>query len=541
MPKDIRIFDTTLRDGEQSPGASLNAEQKMTIAHQLAALNVDVIEAGFPHSSPEDLESVSRIAREVKGPIIAGLARTMEPDIESCWQAVQHAEKPRIHTFIGTSNIHIEKKLRKTKPEVLAMAVHAVKFARERCADVEFSAEDALRTDRDYLAEIVAATIEAGATTINIPDTVGYTLPWEMADTIEYLLENTPGFREVWISVHCHNDLGLAVANSLAAVRAGATQVECTLNGLGERAGNASLEEVVMALRTRPGQFRSVTTNVATEQLTATSRLVSFLTGIAVQPNKSVVGANAFAHESGIHQDGFLKNPLTYEIMTPESVGLSGSTLTLGKLSGRAGFDERLRRLGIHVEPEALDALYAEAISLADRKKQVTDADLLALAELHADPVPQLIEIEHWATASRQGESSSGNVSLFYEGRTFRAFAGGNGPVDALLTAVDNALEQIIDGRPQLVDYGVRSIGSGEDAQGEATVKIAAPASEGDVPQIFTGHGLSTNVVESSLRAYLAAVNKLIAEHPLAADAMAAARERQAPKVEPLAPAGSVT
>ncbi len=344
--------------------------------------------------------------------------------------------------------------------------------------------------------------------------------------------------RRAIVSTHCHNDLGVATANTLAGIQAGAKQVEVTVNGLGERAGNASIEEVVMALRTRPGQFRNATTRVATEQLTATSRLVSFLTGIPVQPNKSIVGANAFAHESGIHQDGFLKNPLTYEIMTPESVGLSGSTLTLGKLSGRAGFDERLRVLGIQVEPEALDTLYGEAISLADQKKQVTDADLLALAELHADPVPQLVQLEHWAAASRQGESSSGNVSLFYEGKTFRAFAGGNGPVDALLSAVDNALEQIISGRPQLIDYQLRSIGSGEDAQGEATVKIAAPPTDGDVPEVFTGHGLSTNVVEASLRAYLAAVNKLIAEHPVAAEAVAAARQQRAAGRRPT-PAGS--
>ena len=380
-----------------------------------------------------------------------------------------------------------------------------------------------------FLLEAFTAAVEAGASVINVPDTVGYTEPKEYAAVIKQVVRLVG--RRAIVSTHCHNDLGLATANTLAAVQAGARQVEVTVNGLGERAGNASLEEVVMALRTRPGRFEDLTTNVATEQLTATSRLVSYLTGIAVQPNKSIVGANAFAHESGIHQDGFLKNPLTYEIMTPESVGLSGSTLTLGKLSGRAGFDERLRRLGIHVEPDALDTLYAEAIGLADQKKQVTDADLLALAEQHVDPVPQLIELEHWATASRQGESSSGNVSLFYDGRTFRAFAGGNGPVDALLKAVDNALEQIIGGRPQLVDYALRSIGGGEDAQGEATVKIAAPASDGDVPEIFTGHGLSTNVVEASLRAYLAAVNKLIAVHPVAAEALAAARARQAAMV----------
>ncbi|MEO6294930.1 MAG: 2-isopropylmalate synthase [Candidatus Limnocylindria bacterium] len=546
MPPRIRVFDTTLRDGEQTPGAALTVDEKVTVAKQLARLRVDIIEAGFPAASPGEAEAVRRISAEVgaadDAPAIAALARCVPADVTVAAAALDPARKKQLHVFIATSDIHITHKLRTTREDVLERIRTCVAQARRMVGpdhDVEFSAEDASRSELPFLLEAYEAAVTAGASVINVPDTVGYTEPKEYAAVVKQVVRLVG--RRAIVSTHCHNDLGLATANTLAAIQAGARQVEVTVNGLGERAGNASLEEVVMALRTRPGQFGNVTTNVATEQLTATSRLVSFLTGIAVQPNKSVVGANAFAHESGIHQDGFLKNPLTYEIMTPESVGLSGSTLTLGKLSGRAGFDERLRRLGIHVEPEALDALYAEAISLADRKKQVTDADLLALAELHADPVPQLIEIEHWATASRQGESSSGNVSLFYEGRTFRAFAGGNGPVDALLTAVDNALEQIIGGRPQLVDYGVRSIGSGEDAQGEATVKIAAPASEDDVPQIFTGHGLSTNVVESSLRAYLAAVNKLIAEHPLAADAMAAARERQAPKVEPLAPAGRVT
>jgi len=323
--------------------------------------------------------------------------------------------------------------------------------------------------------------------------------------------------RRALVSVHCHNDLGLATANTLAAIQAGARQVEVTVNGLGERAGNASLEEVVMTLRTRPTRFRGAWTGVATEQITPASRIVSYLTGIVVQPNKSVVGANAFAHESGIHQDGFLKNPLTYEILTPQSVGLAGSMITLGKLSGRRGLNERLRRLGIELEPAALDALYAEAIALADRKKQVTDADLIALAEHRTDAVPALVRLEHWAAASRQGESSSGNVSLFYEGRTYRAFAGGNGPIDALLKAVDNALLQIIGGRPVLVDYQLRSVGSGEDAQGEAMVKIELPP-DGEldgaaVPRTWTGHGLSTNVIEASLRAYLAAVNKLLAEH----------------------------
>ena len=529
----VRVFDTTLRDGEQTPGAALTVDEKVTVARQLARLRVDVIEAGFPAASPGEAEAVRRIATEVGGaddaPAIAALARCVPADVTVAAAALAPARRRQLHVFIATSDIHITHKLRSTRTEVLERIRSCVAQARELVGpgqEIEFSAEDASRSELPFLMEAFAAAVEAGASVINVPDTVGYTEPKEYAAVIKQVVKLVG--RRAIVSTHCHNDLGLATANTLAAVQAGARQVEVTVNGLGERAGNASLEEVVMALRTRPGRFDELTTSVATEQLTATSRLVSYLTGIAVQPNKSVVGANAFAHESGIHQDGFLKNPLTYEIMTPESVGLSGSTLTLGKLSGRAGFDERLRRLGIQVEPDALDTLYAEAIGLADQKKQVTDADLLALAELHVDPVPQLIELEHWATASRQGESSSGNVSIFYDGRTFRAFAGGNGPVDALLKAVDNALEQIIGGRPQLVDYALRSIGGGEDAQGEATVKIAAPAGAGDVPEIFTGHGLSTNVVEASLRAYLAAVNKLIAAHPVAAEALAAARARQA-------------
>jgi 2-isopropylmalate synthase len=544
MPPRIRVFDTTLRDGEQTPGAALTVDEKVTVARQLARLRVDVIEAGFPAASPGEAEAVRRISAEVgaadDAPAIAALARCVPADVTVAAAALEPARRRQLHVFIATSDIHITHKLRTARADVLERVRSCVAQARRMVGpghDVEFSAEDATRSEHDFLLTAYEAAVQAGASVINVPDTVGYTEPKEYAALVRQVVK-VVGRRAI-VSTHCHNDLGLATANTLAAIQAGARQVEVTVNGLGERAGNASLEEVVMALRTRPAQFRSATTSVATEQLTATSRLVSYLTGIVVQPNKSVVGANAFAHESGIHQDGFLKNALTYEIMTPESVGLSGSTLTLGKLSGRAGFDERLRRLGIHVEPETLDTLYGEAISLADRKKQVTDADLLALAEMHADPVPQLVGIEHWAAASRQGESSSGNVSLFYEGKTFRAFAGGNGPVDALLSAVDNALEQIIGGRPLLIDYQLRSIGSGEDAQGEATVKISAPAGDGDVPQIFTGHGLSTNVVEASLRAYLAAVNKLIAEHPVAADAVAAARQRRSTGNAAPTPAGS--
>ncbi len=527
-PRQIRVFDTTLRDGEQTPGASLTVDEKVQVARQLARLNVDVIEAGFPAASPGEMEAVRRIATEVGGakgaPAIAALARCVPADVTAAAAALEGARRSQLHVFIATSDIHLQHKLRATREEVLERITACVSQARRMVGpkqEIEFSAEDASRSDPEFMFEAFARALDAGATVINVPATVGYAEPDDYAALIKRVVRLV-GRRGI-VSTHCHNDLGLATANTLAAIRAGARQVEVTVNGLGERAGNASLEEVVMTLRTRPTRFKGAFTNVASEQLTAASRLVSYLTGIAVQPNKSIVGANAFAHESGIHQDGYLKNALTYEIMTPESVGLSGSTLTLGKLSGRRGFDERLRRLGIELEPDALEALYADAIALADNKKQVTDADLLALAEQRADPVPQLVKLEHWAAASRQGESSSGNVSVFFDGRTYRAFAGGNGPVDALLSAVDNALEQIIAGRPSLVDYQLRSVGSGEDAQGEAMVKIAEPggAQDGELPRTYTGHGLSTNVVEASLRAYLAAVNKLIAEHPVAADVIA--------------------
>jgi 2-isopropylmalate synthase len=535
MARRIRVFDTTLRDGEQTPGAALTVEEKVQIARQLARLRVDIIEAGFPAASPGEAQAVRRIAAEVGSvdgaPAIAALARCVPADVTAAAVALEPARRQQLHVFIATSDIHLTHKLRATRAEVLDRIAECVAQARRLVGpghEVEFSAEDASRTELPFLLEAYEAALAAGASVINVPDTVGYAEPNEFGAVVRQVVKAV-GRRGI-VSVHCHNDLGLATANTLAAVRAGARQVEVTVNGLGERAGNASLEEVVMTLRTRPTRFRGATTGIAAEQMTAASRLVSYLTGISVQPNKSVVGANAFAHESGIHQDGFLKNALTYEIMTPESVGLTGSTLTLGKLSGRRGFNERLRRLGVELEPAALDALYAEAIALADHKKQVTDADLLALAEQRADPVPQLVRLEHWAAASRQGESSSGNISLFFDGRTYRAFAGGNGPVDALFKAVDNALEQIIAARPTLTDYQLRSVGSGEDAQGEAMLKIAEPradVTEGSPPRTYTGHGLSTNVVEASLRAYLAAINKLIAEHPAAAVAREAAETRQ--------------
>jgi 2-isopropylmalate synthase len=542
MPR-IQVFDTTLRDGEQAPGASLTGDEKLQVARQLARLGVDVIEAGFPAASDGEAAAVRRIAEEVggapDGPAIAALARCVPNDVTVAAAALAPARKRHLHVFIATSDIHLKHKLRATREEVLERITQCVGQARRLVgpdATVEFSAEDATRTEHEYLLAAYDAAIAAGATVVNVPDTVGYTEPDEFGALVRLVVKAVK--RRAIVSVHCHNDLGLATANTLAAIRAGARQVEVTANGIGERAGNAAVEEVVMALRTRPTRFKNLSTNVVTEQLIATSRMVSYLTGFSVQPNKAIVGANAFAHESGIHQDGVLKNALTYEIMTPESVGLTSSTLTLGKLSGRRGFDDRLRRLGVELEPADLEKVYSEAMELADNKKQVTDADLLALADQHVDPVPQLVRLEHWAAASRQGESSSGNVSVFFAGNTYRAFAGGNGPVDAVLSAVDNALEKIIGARPLLLDYQLRSVGAGEDAQGDATIKLGLPDEEQVPPPTYTGHGLSTNVIEASLRAYLAAINKLLSANPVTAQAVEQARAAQ-PSRPPKSKAGS--
>jgi 2-isopropylmalate synthase len=542
MPR-IQVFDTTLRDGEQAPGASLTGDEKLQVARQLARLGVDVIEAGFPAASDGEAAAVRRIAEEVggapDGPAIAALARCVPNDVTVAAAALAPARKRHLHVFIATSDIHLKHKLRATREEVLERITQCVGQARRLVgpdATVEFSAEDATRTEHEYLLAAYDAAIAAGATVVNVPDTVGYTEPDEFGALVRLVVKAVK--RRAIVSVHCHNDLGLATANTLAAIRAGARQVEVTANGIGERAGNAAVEEVVMALRTRPTRFKNLSTNVVTEQLIATSRMVSYLTGFSVQPNKAIVGANAFAHESGIHQDGVLKTALTYEIMTPESVGLTSSTLTLGKLSGRRGFDDRLRRLGVELEPADLEKVYSEAMELADNKKQVTDADLLALADQHVDPVPQLVRLEHWAAASRQGESSSGNVSVFFAGNTYRAFAGGNGPVDAVLSAVDNALEKIIGARPLLLDYQLRSVGAGEDAQGDATIKLGLPDEEQVPPPTYTGHGLSTNVIEASLRAYLAAINKLLSANPVTAQAVEQARAAQ-PSRPPKRKAGS--
>ena len=510
-PGAVRIFDTTLRDGEQAPGAGLTAAEKLEVARQLVRLKVDVIEAGFPAASPGDFEAVQRIARETKGGIaVAALARCRDGDPQRAVEAIRVAERPHLHVFIATSDIHLKHKLHLSRDEALAEAIRWVRYGRKALgadAEIEFSAEDASRTDLDYLLQVYGAVVEAGATTVNIPDTVGYAIPAEFGVLVGRVVDLVGG--EATVSVHCHNDLGLATANTLAAVQAGARQVEVTINGLGERAGNASLEEVVMALRTRPTQFPELGSGVQTEQITAASRLVSYLTGFAVQPNKAIVGGNAFAHESGIHQDGVIKNPLTYEIMTPQSVGLAGSQLTIGKLSGRRGLQGKLRELGHEVEGDALDVIYRQAIALADAKKDVTDADLLALVEQRASEVPASVALVGWSVTSSHGGKATGSVSLTVSGVDRTADATGNGPVDALYSAVDAALQPILGWHPVLTDYEIKAVSAGEDAQGQALVRCRRSSDEGPGALVVAGHGLSTNIIEASLEGYLVAVNKL--------------------------------
>ena len=507
----VRIFDTTLRDGEQAPGAGLTAAEKLEVARQLARLRVDVIEAGFPAASPGDFEAVRRIAQETKdGIAVAALARCRDGDPQRAVEAISVAERPHLHLFIATSDIHLKHKLRLSRDEALAEARRWVSWARTTLgpdAEIEFSAEDASRTEEDFLLQVYEAVVESGASTVNIPDTVGYAIPAEFGRLVGRVVDRVGA--DATVSVHCHNDLGLATANTLAAVQAGARQVEVTINGLGERAGNASLEEVVMALRTRPTQFPELGAQVQTEQITSASRLVSYLTGFAIQPNKAIVGANAFAHESGIHQDGYLKNPLTYEIMTPQSVGLSGSTLSIGKLSGRRGLQGKLRELGHEVDGEALDAIYRAAIALADAKKDVTDADLLALVEQRTSEVPRSIELLGWNISSSSGGHSVGSVSLIVAGQAKASDATGNGPVNALFAAVDSAVTPVLDWHPVLAEYEIRAVSGGEDAQGQVLVRCRRSSDEGPGALVVTGHGLSTNIIEASLEAYLVAANKL--------------------------------
>ncbi len=505
----VIFFDTTLRDGEQSPGASMNLKEKLMVANQLAALGVDVIEAGFPISSPGDFEAVKTVAQRIKGPSVAGLCRSYEKDINACWDAVKFSKKPRIHIFIATSDLHMEKKLKKTRAQVLDMAVKAVKYGRSLCKDIEFSAEDAGRSDMEFLCKVVEAAIDAGASTVNIPDTVGYTMPLEFGAKIAEIKKRVPNINKAVISVHCHNDLGLAVANSLSAVENGARQVECTVNGIGERAGNASLEEIAMALKVRP-LYYNVGHSIKTKEIYKTSKLVSSLTGVAVQVNKAIVGANAFAHESGIHQDGVLKARETYEIMNPSDVGVPESSLVLGKHSGRHAFFKRIKDLGYKLEESALEQLFEKFKVLADKKKAVFDDDIVALIEEDTASGKETFSLDYISATSGTGTIPTATVRISKneeasaQGKktpaacVLQEAACGTGPVDAAYKAIDKITGMDF----KLTDYSLRAVSSGEDALGEVHVKADY---EG---MVYTGKGTSTDIVEASVKAYMQAVNK---------------------------------
>jgi 2-isopropylmalate synthase len=498
-PKTIKIFDTTLRDGEQSPGASMNIEEKLRLAKQLQKLNVDVIEAGFPIASEGDFEAVKKIAQTIKGPEIAGLCRAGFKDIDRGWEALQYAEeRGRIHTFIATSDIHMKYKLQMSPAKVLEAAVAGVKRARGYTPNVEFSCEDAVRTDLKFLAEVVGAVIDAGAKVVNIPDTVGYTIPFEYFEIIKYLKENVKNVNDAILSVHCHNDLGLSVANSIAAVQAGAGQVECTINGIGERAGNCSLEEFVMSIRTR-GDILPFKTNVVTEELTPASRLLSSITGIAVQQNKAIVGANAFAHEAGIHQHGMLMDKSTYEIMTPESVGLKASALVLGKHSGRHAFKKRLEDLGFDLDDENLNKAFTRFKALADLKKEVYDEDLEAIVADEVMRKNEKYKLSHITVTCGSFAVATATVQMEIDGEQVRTAELGDGPVDATLKAI----KQLSKTDAKLVQYNVGSITGGTDAQGEVTVRVA------DGERTVVGRGSSTDIIEASAKAYIDALNRL--------------------------------
>ena len=499
----VRIFDTTLRDGEQSPGVSLNALEKLQIARQLQKLGVDIIEAGFPVTSPGDKEAVSLIAKEVKGVVVAGLARASSLDIETAWEALKEAENPRIHTFIATSDIHLKYKLNMDREAVIERAVAAVKLAKKFTADVEFSAEDASRSDLDFLCRVVEAAVKAGATTINIPDTVGYAEPEEFGEFIRKIIEKVPVMDRAILSVHCHDDLGLAVANSLAAIKNGARQVECTINGIGERAGNCSLEEIVMALYTRK-DLLPYYTGIKTEEIYRTSKLVSNLTGMPVQPNKAIVGKNAFSHESGIHQDGVLKERTTYEIMNPKLVGIPESRLVLGKHSGRHALKERLLELGYDLTEEQLNDAFIKFKALADKKKEVTDQDLEAMMEEEIRKIPETFSLSYFHISTGSTIIPTATVGLLKVSEKIEEAATGDGPVDAIYKAIN----KITGITPVLEQYSINAVTSGEDALGEVIVKL-----KNGRGKIITGRGVSTDILEASAKAYINGINKILFDY----------------------------
>lgn len=495
----VLIFDTTLRDGEQAPGASMNEKEKLEIAFALERLGVDIIEAGFPVISKGDFNSVKNVANHIKESIVCGLARSMKKDIDAAALAIKSAKRGRIHVFLATSKIHLQYKFQKTPEEILEMAVEAVKYARKKTTDIEFSPEDASRTEKDFLYKIIEAVIDAGATTVNIPDTVGYGVPVEYGQLIADIRNNVPNINQAVISVHCHDDLGLGVANSLAAIKNGARQVECTINGIGERAGNASMEEIVMALKTR-GDFYRCTTGINTPEICRVSRLVSKLTGFIVAPNKAIVGANAFRHEAGIHQDGILKERSTYEIMRPEDVGFMETGIVLGKHSGRHAFKVRLKSLGIELNDSQLERAFARFKNIADKKKQVFDEDLVAIVEDEVKTVQDTWVLASLTTKSGTNIKPQVEVVLKSKGKTFKSQSSGDGPVDACYKAID-AITKI---PGELLDYSIQSVSRGKDALGEVTLKVKMNNKN------VISHGASTDILEASAKAYINAVNKVI-------------------------------
>lgn len=496
--KQIRIFDTTLRDGEQSPGCSMNLAEKLEMAEALDKLGVDIIEAGFAISSPEDFQSVKAIAKVVKNAAVASLARCTKEDIDSAWAAVRHAARPRIHVFIATSDIHLKHKLNMSREQVLARIGEMVAYAKEKCDDIEFSAEDASRSDRQYLVKALETAIAAGATTVNVPDTVGYAMPQEMEDLIRYIKANVKGIEKAVISVHCHNDLGQAVACTLASIAGGAEQAECTVNGIGERAGNASLEEIVMALATRK-DFYKAKTNINTKAIYRTSTLLAAITGVAVAPTKPIVGANAFAHEAGIHQHGVLQERTTYEIIRAEDVGIPQNTMVLGKHSGKHAFKDRLINLGYDLDDKEIAAAFADFKTLADKKKVITDKDIEALINLDKRYTEDTYTLKRYTIVTSEENKPRATVTLENDkGEIKEAAAVGSGPVNAAFSAMN----ELTNNQWQLLNYTVQSVSEGDDALGEVFVKLANRDST------VTGRGLSTDIIESSLIAYLNAINK---------------------------------
>jgi len=498
MTRLIRIFDTTLRDGEQSPGASMNLEEKVMIARQLARLGVDIIEAGFAYSSPGDFEAVRQIAQQVEGPTICSLARARPEDIDRAWEALKGAPKVRIHTFLSTSDIHLKHQFRMSRKEALKRAVEMVERARGHVKDVEFSPMDASRSDVNYLCEVIEAVIAAGAGTVNIPDTVGYATPQEFGRLIATIRKKVKNSRKAVISVHCHNDLGLAVANSLAAIAAGAGQVECTVNGIGERAGNASMEEIVMGLRTRK-DFYKADTKIRTEEIAKASRLVSQITGMVVQPNKAIVGANAFAHTSGIHQDGLLKEKSTYEIMRPESIGLGKMQLVMGKLSGRHAFRKRLEDLGYELTDEEVNQAFDRFKRLADQKKEIFEEDLETILSEQIRRIPERYVLKTLFAQSGTGQVPTATVELEIDGQIMKQTGTGDGPVDAAYRTIATMTGT----KSRLLQYVVKAITGGTDAQGEVSVRVE------DAGKTTSGNGADTDIIVASAKAYLNALNKL--------------------------------